>query len=106
MPTRRMYAMAEVLLRTLVDMHREKIKAVVTRHRGRSVALFGSVARGEETPDSDLDFLVEFAAGASLFDLVRIEMDLEELLGRPVDVVSVGGLLPEDDDVRRDAVPL
>lgn len=60
----------------------------------------------KETADSDLDFLVEFDTGASLFDLVRIEMDLEDLLGRPVDVVSVGGLLPEDDDVRNDAVPL
>ncbi len=98
--------MAEAALRTLVDTNRQQIKSVVTRHRGRSVALFGSVARGEETPESDLDFLVEFDAGAALFDLVRIEMDLEELLGRPVDVVSVGGLLPEDDDVRRDAIPL
>lgn len=98
--------MAEVLLRTLVDTHRDQIKSVVTRHRGRTVALFGSVAWGEETPDSDLDFLVEFDAGASLFDLVRIGMDLEELLGRPVDVDSVGGLLPEDDDVRHNAIPL
>ena len=98
--------MAEAALRTLVDTNQQQIKSVVTRHRGRSVALFGSVARGEETPESDLDFLVEFDAGASLFDLVRIGMDLEELLGRPVDVVSVGGLLPEDDDVRHDAIPL
>ena len=98
--------MAEVVLRTLVDTHRDQIKSVVSRHRGRSVALFGSVARGEETPESDLDFLVEFDPGASLFDLVRIEMDLEELLGRSVDVVSVGGLLPEDDDVRQDAITL
>lgn len=86
--------MAEVLLRSLVDTHRDQIKSVVSRHCGRTVALLGSVARGEETPDSGLDFLVEFDAVASLFDLVRIEIDLEDLLGRPVDVVSVGGLLP------------
>ena len=98
--------MASGALRTLVDANREEIKAIVARHRGRSVALFGSVARGEETPGSDLDFLVDFDAGASLFDLVRIEMDLTELLGRGVDVVSRGGLLPEDDDVRHDAVRL
>ncbi len=98
--------MANGALRTLVDANREEIKAIVARHRGRSVALFGSVARGEETPASDLDFLVDFDTGASLFDLVRIEMDLTELLGREVDVVSSGGLLPEDDDVRQDAVRL
>lgn len=78
----------------------------MTRHNGRSVAIFGSVARGDETPESDIDLLVEFAHGASLFDLVRIQFDAEELLGRRVDVTSVGGLLPEDDDVRNDAVVL
>lgn len=98
--------MAEGALRALVDTNRDQIKAIVARHRGRSVALFGSVARGEETAASDLDFLVDFDNGASLFDLVRIEMDLAELLGREVDVVSSGGLLPEDDDVRQDAVRL
>jgi predicted nucleotidyltransferase len=93
-------------LRALVDANRDEIKAIAARHRGRSIALFGSVARGEETDESDLDFLVEFEHGASLFDLVRIEMDLADLLGREVDVVSLGGLLPEDDDVRRDAIRL
>jgi predicted nucleotidyltransferase len=101
-----MTIVADGALRTLVDANRDQIKAIVTRHRGRSVAIFGSVARGDEGPDSDLDFLVDFETGASLFDLVRIEMDLAELLGRDVDVVSLGGLLPEDDDVRRDAVRL
>lgn len=98
--------MADGALRTLVNTNREQIKAIVARHHGKSVALFGSVARGEETPSSDLDFLVDFDVGASLFDLVRIEMDLAELLGCDVDVVSRGGLLPEDDDVRQDAVRL
>jgi predicted nucleotidyltransferase len=91
-------------LRALVESHREKIKATVGRHKGSAVAVFGSVARGDETPGSDLDFLVRFEHGASLFDLVRIEMDLEDLLGREVDVVSLGGLRPEDDDIRQDAI--
>ena len=93
-------------LRALVETHREEIKAIAARHHGLSVAIFGSVARGDERPDSDLDFLVDFAGGASLFDLVRLQDDLEQLLGRPVDVVSSGGLLPEDDDIREDAVVL
>lgn len=46
-------------LRTLVDAKRDEIKAIVSRHGGRSVAIFGSVARGEERADSDIDFLVE-----------------------------------------------
>lgn len=93
-------------MRALVDARREQIRSLVARHKGISVALIGSVARGEESADSDLDFLVEFGEGASLFDLARLEMDLEELLGRDVDVVSMGGLLPEDEDIRRDAVRL
>ena len=93
-------------LRSLIDDRREQIRSVVARHKGISVALFGSVARGQERVNSDLDFLVEFGEGASLFDLARLEMDLEELLGRDVDVVSAGSLLPEDEDIRRDAVRL
>ncbi|MEZ5144109.1 MAG: nucleotidyltransferase family protein [Acidimicrobiales bacterium] len=63
--------------------------------RARSVAIFGSVARGDDTADSDLDFLVEFEAGSSLFDLVYLRDDLTQLLGHDVDVVSSGGLLPK-----------
>lgn len=91
-------------LRALVEAHRNEIKAVAARHRGRAVAVFGSVARGEERPDSDLDFLVEFEQGSSLFDLVRIQDELQSLLGHAVDVVSLGGLLPRDEDVRQDAI--
>lgn len=93
-------------LRALVEAHRDEIKATVARHRGASVAIFGSVARGDESPQSDVDFLVEFLPGSSLFDLARLELDLAELLGVAVDVVSAGGLLPEDDDVRAQAVAL
>lgn len=91
-------------LRALVEAHRDEIRGIVACHRGRSVAVFGSVARGEERPDSDFDFLVEFEPGSSLFDLVRLQDDLRKLLGRPVDVISLGALLPRDDDVRRDAI--
>lgn len=65
--------------------------------------LFGSVARGDETPDSDIDFLVDFAPGTSLFDLVDLIADLRALLGVSVDVVSTGGLLDRDDDIRAEA---
>lgn len=91
-------------LRALVEARRDEIQATVERHRGKAVAIFGSVARGEERSHSDIDFLVEFEQGSSLFDLVRLQADLRDLLGREVDVVSLGALLPRDDDVRRDAV--
>lgn len=76
------------------------------RHRGRTVALFGSVARGDESPTSDVDLLVEFEPGSSLFDLLHISEELEALLGVPVDVVSVGGLKDRDHHIRREAVTL
>ena len=78
----------------------------VRRHRGVSVSIFDSVARGDETPASDIDFLVEFEPGSSLFDLFHISEELEALLGVPVDVVSVGGLKERDTHIRREAVPL
>lgn len=90
----------------LVEARRGEICAIARRHRGRSVAVFGSVARGEESATSDIDFLVEFEAGSSLFDLLHLSEELEALLGVPVDVVSVGGLKDRDDHIRREAVTL
>lgn len=90
----------------LVERNRSEIVAVVRRHRGRSVALFGSVARGEAAADSDIDFLVEFEPGSSLLDLVHLEGALGELLGVKVDVVSAGALLERDAEIRGDAVAL
>jgi predicted nucleotidyltransferase len=95
---------AEAPLRALVEAHRDEINTVAARHKGRRVAIFGSVARGDETADSDIDFLVDFGEGSSLFDLMHLEDDLITLLGRPVDVVALGGLLPRDHDIRADAV--
>jgi len=74
------------LLRDLVDAHREEIKAIVARHHGRSIAIFGSVARGEERPGSDIDFLVEFDPGARPIEILSIGVELEEALGVKVDV--------------------
>lgn len=91
-------------LRQLVESRREDIAAVVHRHKGRSVWVFGSVARGEERPESDIDFLVEFEPGSSLFDLMDLEAELAALLGVSVDVVSVGGLKDRDRHIRDEAV--
>lgn len=79
---------------------------IAAEHRGRAVAVFGSVARGEADPDSDVDFLVEFEPGSTLLDLIHLQDDLEALLGTRVDVVSVGGLKPRDHHIREQAVSL
>lgn len=60
-----------------------------------SLALFGSVARNEARPDSDVDLLVEFARPIGLLHLAKTAVFLEELLGRPVDLVLRRALLPE-----------
>lgn len=73
-------------LRELVEAHRDEIKAIVARHRGRSVALFGSVARGTEGPASDVDFLVDLEPGTRPFELLALGAELEDALGVRVDV--------------------
>ena len=67
--------------------HREAILAAAKRSKARSIALVGSAARGEDTADSDYDFLVDFDNGVTLFDIGGLEADLEDLLGHSVDVV-------------------
>ena len=70
------------------------------------MSVFGSVARGNENESSDIDFLVEFEPGSTLFDLLHLGDELEHLLDVPVDVVSAGGLKDRDDHIRREAVAL
>jgi predicted nucleotidyltransferase len=77
----------------LLKDHREDILRIATQHGAHNVRVFGSVARGEARPDSDVDLLVEMEAGRSLLDLGGLLMDLQALLGRKVDVVTDKGLL-------------
>lgn len=71
------------------------------------LAVFGSVARCEARPDSDIDLLVEAPEGTSSFGFVRFKRLLEQVLGREIDLVEYGGLKPDlDDDILREAVLL
>lgn len=83
-------------LGALVVGHRDQIIGVAARHKARNVRVFGSVARGDAGEQSDVDLLVDFEAGSSLFDLLHLTEELERLLGRHVDVVSTGGLKDRD----------
>ena len=76
----------------LVKSKREEIVRIAEGHGARKISLFGSAAREEAGPDSDVDFLVELEAGRSLLDLGRMLMDLEDLLGCKVDLVEPEGL--------------
>lgn len=86
---------------------REEILRIAAQHGAQNVRIFGSTARGEAEEDSDIDVLVDLEAGRSLLDLGGLLMDLQELLGRKVDVVTEKGLRTRiRDRVLREAVPL
>jgi len=78
----------------LIRGRREAILRLAESYGIRRVRIFGSIARGEDRPESDIDVLVEFEPGRSLLDQVGFRQDLEEMLGRRVDVVSERGISP------------
>jgi hypothetical protein len=78
----------------MVKLNQEGLAAICRRHDVRVLKIFGSAARGEERPESDVDVLVEFEGRKSLFDLVGLQLDLEEVLGRDVDVLTEPSLSP------------
>jgi len=79
-----------------LHIHREKILEIMGRYPMFSnLRLIGSVARGEDTENSDIDFLIDSAPGASLFDVGGLREDLEDVLGVPVDIIPADGRMHE-----------
>lgn len=76
----------------LLRRQKGRIERLARRYGARNVLIFGSVARGEDDADSDVDLLVELEPGRSLLDLAGLKLALEQILGRPVDVVTKRGL--------------
>ena len=87
----------------LLIEHRDAIRRAASRHKADSIALVGSVARGD---DSDYDFLARFTKGASLFDLAGLKLALQDLLGCDVDVISVGSLSEKHRNMLDEAIAL
>ena len=75
-----------------LQIYREQIKAIVLAHHASNVRVFGSVIRGDDTDDSDLDLLVEPTPETSLMDIGAIRHELKSLLGVNVDVLTPNGL--------------
>ncbi len=86
---------------------REEILKIAAKYGAYNIRVFGSVARGEARHNSDVDFLVEMETGRNLLDRIGLKQDLEELLGRSVDIAKTSNL--HDlirDKVLREAVAL
>ena len=79
---------------TVLAEHRAAICDVTRRFRATNPRVFGSVVRGEDRDDSDLDLLVDVLPGTTLFDLGGLQIELEEMLGVPIDLVTIGELPP------------
>jgi hypothetical protein len=78
----------------LLQKHSKSIKRIAGSHGVQSIRVFGSFARGEENINSDIDFLVVLEPNRSLFDIISLKHDLEDLLGRQVDIVTEKGISP------------
>lgn len=79
-------------IREILQQKREEILNLAAQHGTSNIRIFGSVARDEEGEDSDIDFLVDMESDRSLLDRIGLIQDLEDILGRKVDMATVKGL--------------
>ena len=94
-------------LEELLKEKRETIICICAKHGAHNVRVFGSVARGEADEQSDIDLLVEFDPGRSLLDHAALWLELQDLLGCKLDVLSDRGIKPRiRERVLREAIPL
>ena len=91
----------------VLKIKRNDILRLASQHGAHHVRVFGSVARGEAGPASDIDILVQMDSGRSLLDLIRLTQELESILQRKVDVLTDEGLSPYlKERIQAEAVPL
>jgi predicted nucleotidyltransferase len=90
-----------------LQQQREAILRIAEKYGARNVRVFGSISRGQESDTSDIDLLVDLAPQRSLLDQVGLKLEIEELLGRRVDIVVEGGISPYlEERILSEAVPL
>lgn len=96
-----------MLIEDLIEK-RDEINRIVEKNKGRHVRVFGSTANGNATDSSDVDLLVQFNKEATLFDLIEVKLELEELLHIKVDVVSENGLKNNEigSSIKRSAISI
>jgi len=80
--------------RDLIKEIKGVLVEVLKKYEVKRAAFFGSIVRGEATEDSDIDLLIEFEGRKSLLDLVGLKLELQELLGREVDIITYKSLHP------------
>jgi predicted nucleotidyltransferase len=91
----------------IIESKREEILKIAAEYGALNVRVFGSVSRSEAGPESDVDFLIELEPGRTLLDHAALYLELKQLLGREVDVVTEKGLRPKiRDRVLREAIPI
>lgn len=95
-----------VILETLRTEKREALLCLGSRHGVSSIRVFGTVARGESSEESEVDLLVELEPGRTIYDLGGFLVDAEDLLGTRVDVVTGGGLKYMRERVLAEAAPI
>jgi predicted nucleotidyltransferase len=93
-------------LRQRLRERRSELLAAAARRGASNLRIFGSVARGDDSAGSDIDFLVDFEASRSLVDVAGLILDLQGILGVPVDVIEASTLRPGDGDILAEAVAL
>jgi uncharacterized protein len=93
-------------LREFLRERRADLLAAAARRGAFNLRVFGSVARGDDHAGSDIDFLVDFEPSRSLVDAAGLILDLQEILGLPVDVVEASTLRPSDEVIVADAIAL
>lgn len=94
-------------IKELLYEKRDEIRDIAARHGAYNIRIFGSVVRGEAEPDSDIDFLIDVGPTTSSWFPAGLILDLQDVLGRPVEVVTEKALNPYiREHVLREAVPL
>ncbi|WP_061173255.1 nucleotidyltransferase family protein [Caballeronia pedi] len=90
-----------------LEAHRDEIRRIIEAHRAKNARIFGSVARGEDTEESDLDLLIDPTPRTSLLDIGAIRQELRELLGVKVDVLTPRALPDRTrDEIIASAIPV